>query len=862
MVLALALAAILERPLPPPARTMDTPDLATGCGVAPVRAEIKEPLEVRSHGGLVELTLVAEGQRIPAQTQLMCYMYKVQTPEGVKRVTVPPTIRVRQGDRIVLTLVNDLREPPHGTNELQAPLSIGRGVTDEDRGGGGVGLMCGQPQTMGTPPPNPRTGRIYGYHRSPWNEENMHFHGLNTSPKQPSDDVVNVLLCPRKAPTDPPRSYTYVVDIPRDEPPGLYWYHPHPHGESEHQVQAGMTGVIIVQPIVASIPDQMPNEIIIVRDFLSSTGTLRNKRLEQTTIPDFMDIRKAVATGVTHVNDGNDSYRDPFGKPAPCPSMLPNGNTKELTVNYIPLPIGFQQIRTQVPPHLTVPAGQTQYWRLANTASDTVLDLQLRDEGKILPLQVVERDGVPLVQTNGHPTWQAVPMDHVIVPPAGRVEFYLMGTNPGHRMLIVTKKFDAGCVGDLELERSVVTIHVSASEGSQRIVPPRAVDPVPTRFSTLAEVKPSKTRVFAFTEYDRRDEGEPDFYITEISNKKAVETPFMMDLPPAVTVREGAVEDWILLNYTQEVHEFHIHQIHFLVLQAGGGIPGGQSQLLDTVNVPFGYFPNGGTGKRNMTPGMVRLRMDFRGPDIVGTFVYHCHILEHEDNGMMQKIRVLPANADVSKADEPTRPQLPDVAVAAPGDHLDLSGLVDQDGRAFPSGGASGKVLLASFVSTRCPDGYACPLTSGKFAYLQAHIDPAREHLVQFTLDPKTDTLVALRDYGKRFGTDARRWSFVTGSSSKLLPLAARLGEPKSGSLRDPDALAVIGPDGTLRSIQRGDWQPVEAIAAARTPAVARNATRQQPVAWLALGPVLMLPMLAELTRRRRRRAVTPRHLL
>ena len=62
-------------------------------------------------------------------------------------------------------------------------------------------------------------------------------------------------------------------------------------------------------------------------------------------------------------------------------------------------------------------------------------------------------------------------------------------------------------------------------------------------------------------------------------------------------------------------------------------VPAGQSQYLDMVNVPFwkgkGPYPS------------VKVRMDFRGPDI-GDFVYHCHILEHEDHGMMAIIRVLP----------------------------------------------------------------------------------------------------------------------------------------------------------------------------------------------------------------------------
>src|SRR6202044_1034513 len=60
--------------------------------------------------------------------------------------------------------------------------------------------------------------------------------------------------------------------------------------------------------------------------------------------------------------------------------------------------------------------------------------------------------------------------------------------------------------------------------------------------------------------------------------------------------------------------------------------------LRDTVNVP--YF----NGRMLQYPS-VRLRMDFRDPNSVGTFVYHCHLLEHEDGGMMGIIRVDPANA-------------------------------------------------------------------------------------------------------------------------------------------------------------------------------------------------------------------------
>ena len=94
------------------------------------------------------------------------------------------------------------------------------------------------------------------------------------------------------------------------------------------------------------------------------------------------------------------------------------------------------------------------------------------------------------------------------------------------------------------------------------------------------------------------------------------------------------MEDWTIENRTGENHEFHMHQIHFELLKRNGvSVPEPDQQFLDVVEVPFwsgtGPYPS------------VKVRMDFRGMDI-GDFVYHCHILGHEDNGMMAIIRVLP----------------------------------------------------------------------------------------------------------------------------------------------------------------------------------------------------------------------------
>jgi FtsP/CotA-like multicopper oxidase with cupredoxin domain len=107
---------------------------------------------------------------------------------------------------------------------------------------------------------------------------------------------------------------------------------------------------------------------------------------------------------------------------------------------------------------------------------------------------------------------------------------------------------------------------------------------------------------------------------------------------PNVVAQQGTVEDWIVENRSRELHAFHIHQLHFLLLSYNGRAVD-EGFLRDTVNVP--YYDG-----HSLAYPAVRLRMDFRDPNIVGTFLYHCHLLEHEDKGMMGSIRVDPASPD------------------------------------------------------------------------------------------------------------------------------------------------------------------------------------------------------------------------
>jgi len=76
------------------------------------------------------------------------------------------------------------------------------------------------------------------------------------------------------------------------------------------------------------------------------------------------------------------------------------------------------------------------------------------------------------------------------------------------------------------------------------------------------------------------------------------------------------------------------------------GIAVQENFLRDTVNVP--YYDG-----HSLTYPSIRIRMDFRDPNTVGTFPYHCHLLEHEDKGMMGSIQVFPQERSLANSSAP-----------------------------------------------------------------------------------------------------------------------------------------------------------------------------------------------------------------
>jgi FtsP/CotA-like multicopper oxidase with cupredoxin domain len=280
--------------------------------------------------------------------------------------------------------------------------------------------------------------------------------------------------------------------------------------------------------------------------------------------------------------------------------------------------------------------GGREFWRVANSSADTILDLQVLFDGAPQTMLLVGLDGVPVGSQDGTRPAKLIPVTNLRLPPASRMEFILTGPSSSvKKAQFMTRAITTGPFGDNDTARTLATIVGTDNGDGSDTVPATSGPPWQPRFPDLETAPVTKQRKLYFSE----NATQTQFFIT-VDGQTPV--PFSADLPPAVVTTQGSVEDWTIENRAQENHEFHFHQIHFFVLsqdnfQINGSQPvqAIQGQLLDMIEIPYW------DGIAAHPYPRVRVRMDFRGPD-VGDFVYHCHILNHEDQGMMAIIRVLP----------------------------------------------------------------------------------------------------------------------------------------------------------------------------------------------------------------------------
>jgi FtsP/CotA-like multicopper oxidase with cupredoxin domain len=433
---------------------------------------------------------------------------------------------------------------------------------------------------------------------------NLHFHGLTIPSVCHQDDVLKTLIGPGAAP------FEYRFRVPENQPPGLYWYHPHVHGFTTQQVLGGASGAMIIEGIERANREVtgLPERVLVIRDQDLVNPNAPPSRSEPV-LPKMLIDRDGDAA-----NNGTG-----FGKPA-----------KDLSINFVPVP--YPDYPTAL---IEMKPEEKQLWRVLNASAVTYLNLAVLFGRTPQPLGLVALDGVPLNQkgTLGDlVSWQT----HLGVPPGGRVEFIVKGPPLGVPGLFVTRTVDTGPSGENDPNRALARVRASTDASEPRSRLANETKPLPpTALPWLGDVTPIRTRRLYFSEKllePNNPTSAVEFYITVDG-----QTPKVFDMRsgvPDIVVKQGTVEDWIIENRSSELHAFHIHQMHFMLLDYMG-LAANEPFLRDTVNVP--YFTD-----RALNYPSVRLRMDFRDPNAVGTFVYHCHLLEHEDGGMMGLIRVEP----------------------------------------------------------------------------------------------------------------------------------------------------------------------------------------------------------------------------
>jgi FtsP/CotA-like multicopper oxidase with cupredoxin domain len=565
---------------------------------------VAEPRQLRSSGGVLRLELNIRNWRMADGSTHTCYTL----PDG----TVSPTLRLHPGDLLVLNLNNALSDrqlAPALVPAMQDSMPASTPASTPQRTT--TSTMAGHDSmdhAMAAHAGDPDHGDPCKAAAMTATSTNLHFHGLAIPPVCHQDEVLHTAIA-SGAP-----SFEYRFRVPPDQPPGLYWYHPHVHGFSSAQVQGGASGALIIEGIESAAPELagLPERVLVIRD----------QELLHPQIPDSA-ANAAMRTIIDRDGDAANTGTG-AGKPA-----------KDLSINFVPVPYPEYPAA-----QIAMKPGQRQLWRVLNASSVTYLDLAAlyRRGPRFRPqwLGVVAIDGVPLA-VSGRKGQAIQWRDRILLSPGARVEFILEGPAAGVPALLVTHTVDTGPGGENDPDRPLAAIVATDDAPVPVAILAAHPQPLPAPpFAWLGDIQPARVRKLYFSEDAKAaaaSGGRDGFFLTVEG-----QTPSAFDMhstAPNIVVHQGEVEDWIIENRSDELHAFHIHQLHFQVVD-WLGLTVNEGFLRDTVNVPY-YLPS-----MPHYPS-VRLRMDFRAPGTVGTFVYHCHLLDHEDGGMMGMITVLPA---------------------------------------------------------------------------------------------------------------------------------------------------------------------------------------------------------------------------
>lgn len=411
-----------------------------------------------------------------------------------------------------------------------------------------------------------------------FNTTNLHYHGMHVSPTGNSDNVLIAI--------EPQNKFGYEVKVPSTHPIGSYWYHAHAHGSTSIQVGSGMSGAIIVADNPATTPKSLLEANAREKIFMLQT-ILYNEEGK-------LDRITTLFPGPSKPNPKDCSKASGNYGTWPC-------SKRRITIN------------GQLVPIITMKRGEVQRWRLVDTAFRESIQFAVKDHD----LHEIALDGNYLGRID---TWEAgTPID---LEPGYRSDVLIKAsTKPGDYPIIDQSTSSAKSLRQADEPENLLAI-LRVTEETEDMALPTSEE--------MAHLAP-----FGNTDLSKTANGVQEVVyklgqgLTD-PNRNYFQVNYRAFSPGNIRqLSLNATDMWSLTTVGDPTgvanpipplpHVFHIHVNPFQWSRTG---PDGNPELVwkDTLLV--------------QGPAVTNVYTQYT--DFIGQFVMHCHILDHEDLGMME----------------------------------------------------------------------------------------------------------------------------------------------------------------------------------------------------------------------------------
>jgi FtsP/CotA-like multicopper oxidase with cupredoxin domain/peroxiredoxin len=536
-----------------------------------------QPPTLRSANGRLDVTLEVRYETV----RIGNHDVRLRTYNGR---LIGPILRVKAGDTLYITLVNKLpaeTDDPHPTN---------------------------------------------GHHA--WNTTNLHFHGLHVAPQgTPNAESDNVLL-ELKPNADPSlATQRYAVHIPANHVAGTFWYHAHKHGAVAAQVSSGLAGALIIER-----DDNLHN-----LDSVPAIAAAAEEVIVLQEIPYLKPVE----------NQPGFIERSPDTDPAPNQAVMFGPGQWPVLKRYV-------TVNGEKIPTITVAPGEVRRLRFVDSAQRESMNLRVERAPQTtgtgpdrLKLYEIAVDGLPtgrLREVSETQTLELFPgyRSDVLIqpPPDASGVYYLVDTRWD---VNGQPRPDTGADGSPEPLRWVLKIVVTGAPRTMNL--PTEAELRPHRLTDLQPAAVTGTQRAFYGLYLPAN-APIGFFVSRSDLSQSLDPVSPANAkaydptdPRLLTL--GKTERWLVGSRNDGAnvtHPFHIHTNPFLITRVTSLVePGSVGTPVDVTarEITAPTWRDTLAMKQGYTYELLT-----RYDDYTGDFVDHCHILDHEDNGMMELVRL------------------------------------------------------------------------------------------------------------------------------------------------------------------------------------------------------------------------------